>query len=88
MENAQTILVIFLSASLAVFLILGIILLSICIKIANHIKHISEKAEQITDKAENIADFFSKAATPMAIGRLISQVGEVVLNRKGKKRKD
>ncbi|HTE58046.1 MAG TPA: hypothetical protein VK694_04845 [Verrucomicrobiae bacterium] len=88
MENAQTILVICLSAALAVFLILGIILLSICIKIANHIKHISEKAEQITDKAENIADFFSKAATPMAIGRIISQVSEAVLNRKGKKRKD
>jgi hypothetical protein len=88
MENAQTILVIFLSVALAVFLILGIILLSICIKIARHVKNISEKAEQITDKAENLADFFSKAATPMAVGRIISQVGEIVFNRKGKKKRE
>lgn len=85
MENAQTILVIFLSVALAIFLILSIILLALCIKIAKHIRHISEKAEQITDKAENIADFFSKAATPMTIGRIIAQVGDVVFNRKGKK---
>jgi len=85
MENAQTILVVFLAVTLAVFLVLGIVLLSICIKIARHVKNISEKAEQITDKAENIADFFSKAATPMAIGHMLSQVSEVVFNRKKRK---
>ena len=85
MENAETILVIFLSVALAVFLILGIVLLSVCIKIAKHVRNISAKAEEITDKAENIADFFSKAATPMFIGRMLSQVSDVVFNRKVKK---
>lgn len=86
MENAQTILVVILSSALAVFLILGIVLLTLCIKIANHIKHISEKAEDIVDKAEDVADFFSKAATPMALGRIISSVADNVFGR-GKKNK-
>jgi hypothetical protein len=84
MENAESILVVFLSTALFILLILSIVLVSLCIKIANHIKHISEKAEQITDKAESIAEFISSAATPMAIGRIISQVVGAV---KGDKKK-
>lgn len=87
MENAQEILVVFLSTALAIFLLLSIILLIICIKIANHIKHISEKAAEITDKAENIADFFSKAATPMAIGKIIASVKDAVTSRSGKRKR-
>jgi hypothetical protein len=87
MENAETILVIFLSGALAIFLILGIVLLAICIKIANHIKRISEKAEAITDRAEDIADFFSKAATPMALGKVIGSVVDAVRGGKRKGRK-
>jgi hypothetical protein len=87
MENAQEILVVFLSTALAIFLLLSIILLVICIKIANHIKRISEKAEAITDRAEDIADFFSKAATPMALGKVIGSVVDAVRGSKRKGRK-
>lgn len=86
MENAQEILVVILSSFLALFLLLGIILTAICIKIANHVKHITEKAENIVDKADDIADFFSKAATPMAIGKIITSVKDAV-TRSGRKRK-
>ena len=84
MENAQTILVVFLSIALGLTLLLSIVLLAILIKIANHIKRISEKAEQITDKAENIADFFSKAATPLAVGKIISSLTEAFKARAGR----
>jgi hypothetical protein len=87
MENAQTILVIFLSVVLAIFLLLSIVLLTICIKIANHVKRISEKAEQLTDRAEDIADFFGKAATPLAIGRIIAKVSDIIKSRSGKRGK-
>jgi hypothetical protein len=87
MENAQTILVIFLASALTIFLVLGIVLLAICIKIANHIKHISEKAEQITDRAEDIADFFGKAATPLAMGKIIAKVADIIKSRHGKRGK-
>lgn len=83
--EAQEILVVILSSFLALFLLLGIILLALCIKIANHIKRISEKAEDIVDKAEDVADFFSKAATPMALGKLISNVSDL-FRSKGKGR--
>lgn len=87
MENAQEILVVFLSTALAIFLLLAIILLIICIKIANHVKRISEKAEAITDRAEDIADFFSKAATPLAIGKIIATVKDAVAGRSGKRKR-
>ena len=86
MENAQEILVVFLSTALAIFLLLSIILLIICIRIANHVKHISEKAEEITDRAGNIADFLSKAATPLAVGKIISNVTDIFTGGKRSKK--
>lgn len=87
MENAQEILVVILSSFMALFLLLGIILIAICIKIANHVKHITEKAEAISDRAEDIADFFSKAATPLAIGKIISTVKDALAGSKRKRGK-
>lgn len=86
MENAQEILVVFLSVALGLFLVLSIIFLILLIKIAGHINRISEKAEQLTDKAENIADFFTKASTPLAIGRVISMIADIFTKRSNKKR--
>lgn len=85
MENAETILVIFLSVALAIFLTLSIILVSICIKIARHVKNITEKAEQVVDKAEDIAEFFGHASTPMAIGKIIASVRDAVARRNKRK---
>ncbi len=87
MENAQEILVVFLSAALALFLVLGIVLLSILIKIAQHIKRVSEKAEAISDKAENVAEFLASAATPIFAGKVVSNIMETVFGRNDAKRK-
>jgi hypothetical protein len=86
MENAQTILIIFLSVALAVFLTLGIILLSICIRISKHVERITENAEAISDKAESLVEFVEKAATPMALARVITGTVDHIFNR-GKKSK-
>jgi len=85
MENAQEILVVFLASALAVFLVLGIILLIICIKIANKVKHITERAEQFSEKAENIAEFLSKSAMPLAVAKFVAVVSEIFKNRDSKK---
>lgn len=87
MENAQTILVIFLSTALGLFLTLGIILFVICIKIANRIKRISEKAEAISDKAENIAEFLTRSAAPLAGAKIIALVTELFRGKKSKRKK-
>ncbi|GEM_PF-2047396 len=77
MTNAYEILVIILSVALAAFLVLAIILLMICIKIANHIKHITERAESFSDKAENIAEFLSKSTYSLIAGKFIATIIEV-----------
>jgi uncharacterized protein with PQ loop repeat len=87
MENAQTILVIFLSVALACFLVSAIILINICIKVAKHVERITENAEAISDKAESLVEFVEKAATPMAIARLIASGVENVFNRSKSKKK-
>ena len=52
MSEAAEILVIFLSVALAVFLVLGIVVLSILIKVLNSIKRLSYKAEEVGDVIE------------------------------------
>ncbi|HSX27638.1 MAG TPA: hypothetical protein VLG25_02555 [Patescibacteria group bacterium] len=87
MENAETVLVVFLSGALAVFLILGIFALIKVNQILEHLRHISEKAESIADKAEAVGEFFEKTAGPVAIGKLLSNVVEAVKGHKSSKKR-
>ena len=56
MNTSEQILVIFLSTFLAIFLLLGIIVLAKMITVMNRLDRITEKVENITDKAEAIAE--------------------------------
>jgi len=85
MESTQEILVVFLASALAVFLFLGIILMIICIKIANKVKHITEKAEHFSEKAEDIAEFLSKSAVPLAVAKFVAVVSDYSKSRNSKK---
>lgn len=87
MESTENILVVILSGALAVFLVLGIIVLIKVIQVLNALKRIASKAEQIADKAESISEILKKSAGPLAIGRLITHLSEVVFNRKAKKKR-
>lgn len=78
--DAFEILVIILSVTLAVFLVLGIILISYAIKVVKSIKRLSEKAESVVDSASNITKF----VTPSVIGKQIfDAVQKAVKNKKG-----
>lgn len=77
MTDAETILVVFLSTALAVFLVLGIVLLAFLIDIAQRIRRITIKAEHLADKAEAAAEFMQKAAVPLALNKLVSAVKEL-----------
>lgn len=70
------VLVIILSVFLALFLILSVIAMVKIIQITNKIKHIVQQAEQVADRAENISAFFEKTATPVAILKLIANIGD------------
>lgn len=82
-ETSLTILVVILSITLAVALILAIVLLVKLIKISNSIQRITLKAEQIADKAEAVSELFEKSSGAVAIGRLVSNIADMV-NRKKK----
>ena len=87
MNTAERVLVVILSSALALTLILSIVLLIILIKIFLHIKHLTEKAESFAEKAENIADFFERSAPPIAIARMLGNIGEAFRRTKGDKRR-
>jgi hypothetical protein len=74
MDTASQVLLIIVSATLSIFLLVGIIAIVKSIKILNHIKSITEKAERIADNAEHVSDFFQKTAGPAAIAKLISNI--------------
>jgi hypothetical protein len=86
MNNAQDILVVFLSSFLGLFLLLGVIASAKIIQILNHIKSITEKAEKIADTAEHVGEFFKYSAGPAAIAKLIVSISEQVFSKE-KKRK-
>ena len=83
-DTSLTILVIVLSVTLAVALLLTVVLLMNLIQISNSIKRVTAKAEEIADKAEAVSEFFERSAGPVAIGRLLSNIFDVV-NRKNKR---
>lgn len=85
MEMSEKILVIFLSGALLIFLVLGIVVLTKIIQIANHVKQIIEKAERIADKAESFSDFLERASTPLAIGRMLANFSDVIFKRSKRK---
>lgn len=82
------IIVIILSVFLAVFLILSIYLLVRFIQVINHVKRITEHAEQVADRADHISDFFAKTATPVAIAKLIANFAEVLNKKRGSSKKN
>ncbi len=87
MEGTERTLVIILSGALAVFLVLGIVALVKVIQILDALKRITAKAEHIADKAESISEVLRKSAGPLAIGRLMAHLSEVVFNRHAKKKR-
>ena len=67
MPTAETILVIFLSVALLLFLILGIIVVSIAIKILGNIQRIAQRAEAATASVSDIMTLVGKRVAPVAL---------------------
>ncbi len=74
MNTAEQVLVIMLSAALAIFLICAIIATVKVIQILSHVKSLTLKAEALADKAEEVGEFFKHSAGPVALAKLISNI--------------
>ena len=86
LSTVQQIILIVLALSLATFLIIGIIIGVLVIKVMKHIRRITEKAEAIADKAESVSTFFQQSAGPAAIAKLISNIVHTIKDTKQSKR--
>lgn len=73
-------LVILLSVMLALFLLLGIVILVKFIQIIRQIKRVTDHAEEVVDKAEDIAEFFKRSSGPMAFMKIIGNISESFQN--------
>jgi hypothetical protein len=87
MNTAEQVLVIMLASALAVFLVLGIVVLVKVVQILNHVRAITEKAEHIAEQAEAVGAFFQKTAGPVALGKLISNITDHLFQAKDAKKR-
>lgn len=85
--DSYDVLVIILSATLAIFLVTAIILVVGLIKLVKQLRQISEKAEEIVDDVEAVSGFFRKSAGPVAVTSLISNIVSKVSELSKKKGK-
>jgi hypothetical protein len=69
--DAYQILVLILGATLAVFLVLGIIMMVYLIKILQHVRIITQKAENVAGIAETASRTVLASATPMFVARTL-----------------
>ncbi|GAC1386614.1 MAG: hypothetical protein NVS1B7_3950 [Candidatus Saccharimonadales bacterium] len=88
MNTATQILVIIVSATLALFLVVAITLLVYALKLVRTLQRIADHAEQIADKAEMVGEFIGKAAGPVAIGRFVTHITDNVLKHRNNSKKE
>lgn len=86
MNTAAEVLVIIVSAVLAIFLIVLIVVLFQANKILKQVKYITARAENVVDSMEAAASAFERTASPLAIIRIIGNIMEQT--SKIRKRKD
>lgn len=87
MNEYERIILIILASFLAIFLILGIIVLYKLIQIFTSIKRITAKAESVADKVENVSGFFAKTAAPAALGKLLLNLLHSFNHKKSKSKR-
>lgn len=83
MEDAAAILVIILSVTLTIFLIVAIVLGVWLVRLAKSLNSVAEKAQEIVDNVETASEVLKKAAGPLAAGKFIMNIADLIKKRKG-----
>ncbi|HUD08015.1 MAG TPA: hypothetical protein VMQ52_02970 [Candidatus Saccharimonadales bacterium] len=78
MDTTLKILIIIVSAALSLFLIVAILLIVKLIQITKSLKKIAQKAEKIADSADALGTFFRRTASPIALGKFITNIFDAV----------
>ena len=86
MDTASQVLLIIVSTVLSIFLIVSIIALVYTIKILKQVRRITFRAENVAESVEAAANTFEKAASPVAVLKIIGNIVDQA--SKMRKRKD
>lgn len=82
-NEAASWLVIILSVTLTIFLIIAIILFVWAIRLAKNLNNVALKTQEIVDNVETASEVLKKAAGPLAAGKFIMNIADLIKNRKG-----
>ncbi|MDR0397987.1 MAG: hypothetical protein LBH36_02275 [Candidatus Nomurabacteria bacterium] len=86
MDEASQILVIILSAALAVFLVLGITLMIMLIKLSNQIKKTAVSIRTTSEAVENVVTSIAKLVSPAIVVKTIKEVFDKIKPSKSTKK--
>jgi len=84
MNTAEQILVVFLSAALAVFLALAIVIATQVIRLMKTLQQVADKAEAFADSAEKTAEAVKSAVGQLSVMRFVQNVVDMVQNKSKK----
>jgi uncharacterized protein YoxC len=76
MDTAAEVLLIIVSAVLAIFLAFLIATLIYVIKILKQVRHITQHAENVVDSVEAGASVFRRTASPLAVLKIVANIVE------------
>lgn len=76
MNTASEVLVIIVSSILAIFLIVLIVATVYIVKILKQVRRLTERAENVAGSVEAAASTFERAASPLAILKIIGNIVE------------
>lgn len=82
-NEAASWLVIILSVTLTIFLIVAIILAVWLIRLTKAVNQVTLKTQEIVDNVESASETLKKAAGPLAAGKFIMNIADLIKNRKG-----
>jgi hypothetical protein len=81
MNNAESILVVIVSATLTVFLIVSIAALIMLMQVLARVKRLAHQAEHVIDTAEKVGEVFKDVAGPLSLLKAIRNVGDKVKHK-------
>ena len=86
MDEASQILVIILSAALAVFLVLGIMLLVMLIRLSGQIKKTATSIRATSESVEGLVTSIAKLVSPAIVAKTIKEVFDKIKPSKSSKK--
>jgi hypothetical protein len=82
MEDAAVVLIIILASVLSVFLVAATIMAIKIIALLKVLNNVAIKANEVVDNVESATEVLKKAAGPLAIGKLLMNVVNVVSKKR------